>query len=67
MDGPFQAGWYDHPQYGVIKIFENEKEWVYVCYTSSGAKKVSRQKSLDSWTWVASEPNNSIEFSIYED
>ncbi|MCK5227245.1 MAG: hypothetical protein KAJ60_07520 [Desulfobulbaceae bacterium] len=64
MDGQYQAGWYEHPQYGLIKIFETEGGWVYVCYTSSGSKAISSKKDLDSWTWVASEPNENL---VYDD
>ncbi len=56
MDGQFAEGWYKHPQLGLLKIFmDKTKSWVYQCYTSNGAKPLSKEKDLDQWTWVLCE------------
>lgn len=53
MDGQITAGWYRHPNLGLIKIFENDKRaWVYQCYSESGARALSKEKPMDSWTWA---------------
>ena len=53
MDGQITAGWYRHPKLGLIKIFENDKRsWVYQCYSESGTRALSKEKSMDSWTWA---------------
>ncbi|MBW1792479.1 MAG: hypothetical protein JRJ14_09545 [Deltaproteobacteria bacterium] len=57
MEGPVKEGFYTHPNSGVIKIFQKENgSWVYQCYTQSGQKAISREKSLDTWTWALCEP-----------
>lgn len=56
MDGPFKEGFYNHPKLGVIRIFQKEGGWVYQCYTQNGQKAVSRERSIDTWTWALSEP-----------
>ena len=57
MEGPVKEGLYNHPSQGVIKIFHKENEsWVFQCYTKNGQKAISREKSLDTWTWALSEP-----------
>lgn len=55
MDGPYKEGWYTHPTSGLIKIFLNDQEWVYRCYTQNGQKPLSKERPLDSWTWALSE------------
>ena len=55
MEGGYQEGWYVHPSLGLIKII-HAKEWVYRCYTDSGAKPLSKERPLDPWTWALSEP-----------
>ena len=55
MDGSYKDGMYTHPSLGLIKIFIDDGEWVYQCYTSNGAKPVSNPKPLDQWTWAMSE------------
>jgi hypothetical protein len=56
MDGPVKEGFYNHPNLGVIKIFQKNESWVYQCYTRNTQKAVSRERSLDTWTWALSEP-----------
>jgi len=56
MEGGCKEGWYEHQSMGVIKIFQNQNgSWVYQCYTSNGAKPLSRERPLDSWTWALSQ------------
>lgn len=53
MDGQITAGWYRHPKLGLIKVFENDKRaWVYQCYSESGTRALSKEKSVDNWTWA---------------
>lgn len=57
MDGQIIAGWYRHPKLGLIKIFErNNRAWVYQCYSDSGARALSMEKSMDAWTWALCDP-----------
>ncbi|OGR07696.1 MAG: hypothetical protein A2511_00640 [Deltaproteobacteria bacterium RIFOXYD12_FULL_50_9] len=56
MDGSFQEGWYKHPTLGLIKIFQKNYTWVYMCYASNGQKPLSKDRPLDQWTWALSEP-----------
>ena len=57
MEGPVKEGFYNHPNNGVIRIFQKENgNWVYQCYTQNAQKAISREKSLDNWTWALSEP-----------
>lgn len=59
MDGAYEAGWYYHPQIGLIKIHESgDKGWVYVCYSESGQTALSREKPLDAWTWALCMPKD---------
>ncbi len=62
MDGKYQEGWFNHPNHGLIKIFLSEKrgEWVYQCYSNSGAKALSMERPLDQWTWALSESNEEL-------
>jgi len=56
MDGLMTQGWYDHPQLGLIKIFENKKNnWVFVCYSKKGTRILSKERALDQWTWALCE------------
>jgi hypothetical protein len=53
MDGQIKPGWYRHPKLGLIKVFTNaNQEWVYQCYSDSGTRALSTEKSIDNWTWV---------------
>ena len=53
MEGQITPGWFRHPQIGLIKIFSNEnQEWVYQCYSDKGTRLLSKEKSIDSWTWA---------------
>jgi len=53
MDGQIVAGWYRHPQQGLIKIYLDESSsWSYQCYSESGARALSLKKPLDQWTWA---------------
>ncbi|MBA3013737.1 MAG: hypothetical protein FP815_02160 [Desulfobulbaceae bacterium] len=53
MDGQISAGWYRHPKLGLIKIYQNNKQaWAYQCFSDSGTRALSREKSLDTWTWA---------------
>lgn len=57
MDGAFSEGWFQHPNLGLIKIHKTSAQsWVYVCYTSSGSKAVSKERPLDAWTWTLCQP-----------
>ena len=60
MDGAVSPGWYDHPQFGLIKIFKKDGQWVYVCYTSNGDKALSRPKAVDPWLWALSQKNEAM-------
>lgn len=60
MDGAVTPGWYDHPQLGLIKIFQKNHEWVYVCYSHNGEKALSRPKPIDQWLWALSKPNKKM-------
>lgn len=61
MDGQMIEGWYNHPRQGLIKIFINEKqEWVYQCYSDSGTRVLSKERTIDSWTWALCEPSNKL-------
>lgn len=56
MDGQIIPGWYRHPKLGLIKVFEsNARGWVYQCYSESGTRALSMEKSLDTWTWALCE------------
>ena len=57
MDGNYSEGWYRHPQLGLIKVFENEEkgQWVYQCFSDSGARALSLEKPIDGWTWALAE------------
>ena len=55
MEGPFQAGWYNHNTLGLIKISQVNGNWVYQCYKRNGSKPISNKKPLDQWTWTMSE------------
>ncbi|MBU0480406.1 MAG: hypothetical protein KKG47_04830 [Proteobacteria bacterium] len=55
MDGNYHEGFFDHPSHGLIKIYRNSSgNWVYQCYTSSGTKPLSKERTLDAWTWALS-------------
>ncbi len=57
MDGQIIEGWYRHPSSGLIKVFLNSSEsWVYQCYSDNGARALSREKQMDSWTWALCQP-----------
>lgn len=55
MHGEFQEGWYEHPTLGIIKIFRNNDSWVYQCYTTNQKKALSKERTLDPWTWALCE------------
>ena len=55
MDGNFRECWMEHPSLGLIKVFQDDLDWVYQCYTRNGQKPVSKEKPLDSWTWALAE------------
>ena len=58
MDGQISPGWYRHPKLGLIKVFMNEnQDWVYQCYSDSGSRVLSKEKSIDSWTWALCAPD----------
>ncbi len=54
MEGQYQAGFYEHPNLGLIKIFSKDGSWVYQCYKRNGSKPLSSPKPLDQWTWTMS-------------
>ena len=55
-DGTYEAGWFSHPNLGLIKIFLNKSsKWVYQCYAERGHKPLSAERPLDQWTWALSE------------
>ncbi|TBV79445.1 MAG: hypothetical protein EYX74_06915 [Desulfobulbaceae bacterium] len=56
MEGNFSEGWYQHPSLGLIKIFFNNSDWVYVCYTRNGQKALSKERKIDNWIWALSKP-----------
>lgn len=57
MDGSISEGWYVHPKLGLIKIYRNStEEWAYKCYSDSGTRVLSKEKSLDKWTWALCQP-----------
>ena len=59
MDGTMTEGWYRHPQLGLIRVLTNSnQEWVYICYSDSGSRVLSKEKPLDSWTWALCETEN---------
>ena len=60
MDGPIASGWYEHPKQGLIRIFQKNGQWVYVCYTSNGQKPLSRPKAVDPWLWALSQKNEEM-------
>lgn len=56
MDGQIAAGWYRHPQLGLIKIsIDESNSWVYQCFSESGTRSLSTKKPLDQWTWALSQ------------
>jgi len=56
MDGQISAGWYRHPQLGLIKIsIDESSSWTYQCYSDSGTRPLSKKKPLDQWTWALSQ------------
>lgn len=56
MDGQIIPGWFRHPKLGLIKVFANEnQEWVYQCFSDSGTRALSKEKTVDSWTWALCE------------
>lgn len=56
MDGTYEAGWFTHPNLGLIKIFlDKNAKWVYQCYAQMGHKPLSAERPLDQWTWALSE------------
>ena len=60
MEGQMNSGWYKHPQLGLIKIYSNDRhEWVYICYSDSGTRVLSKEKPMDSWTWALCELDSS--------
>jgi len=54
MEGPYAVGWYRHPSLGLIRVFVEKGVWLYRCYSESGDRVLSRDKTLDSWTWAFS-------------
>ena len=60
MDGAYKDGWYNHPSLGLIKVFLNNHEWVYQCYSTNAQKVLSKERPLDSWTWALSEEASSM-------
>jgi hypothetical protein len=54
MEGPYESGWYTHPNLGLIKIFSDKDQWVYQCYAENGHKPLSKSRPLDQWTWALS-------------
>ncbi len=61
MDGQIEAGWYIHPQLGLIKIYTDEtNSWNYRCYSDSGARALSKERPLDQWTWALCEEKEII-------
>lgn len=54
MQGAYEAGFYEHPNLGLIKIFTKDGTWVYQCYKRNGSKPLSGPKPLDQWTWTMS-------------
>lgn len=56
MEGKFSEGWYQHPTMGLIRVYVNGGDWVYVCYTRNGQKPLSKERKMDSWSWALSEP-----------
>lgn len=58
MDGQITAGWYRHPKLGLIKIFESKNAWAYQCFSDSGARALSKEKSMDAWTWALCEKSS---------
>lgn len=55
MEGNYRAGWFNHPTLDLIKVFMSNRDWVYQCYTKNGQKAVSKEKTLDPWTWALAE------------
>ena len=55
MDGTYNAGWYEHPSHGLIKVYQNDLDWVYRCYTKNGQKPLSKERKMDQWIWALSE------------
>ena len=64
MEGNYHSGWFKHPTLDLIKIFDSNNEWVYQCYTKNGKKPVSKEKTIDSWTWTLAEPAD-LDFDDY--
>ena len=54
MQGNYEAGWYEHPSNGLIKIYNSAAGWVYRCYTRNGDKPLSKERPLDQWVWALS-------------
>ncbi len=58
MDGAYSEGWFQHPNFGLLKIHKNSGQtWVYECYTTSGSKAVSKERPLDLWIWTLCQPD----------
>ncbi|MCK5232840.1 MAG: hypothetical protein KAR13_21380 [Desulfobulbaceae bacterium] len=64
MEGNYSAGWFNHPSLDLIKVFVSNQDWVYQCYTKNGQKAVSKEKTLDAWTWALAE-NAYVDFDDY--
>lgn len=60
MDGAIAPGWYDHPQFGLIRIIKKDGQWAYVCYSHDGGKALSRPRPVDPWVWALSEKNEKM-------
>lgn len=63
MEGSYKEGWYHHPSLGLIRVFVSGSDWVYVCYTRNGKKALSKERTIDGWTWALSEPAHASELS----
>ena len=55
MDGTYEEGWYIHPKEDLIRVNQNDGEWVYRCYSGNGQRALSKERPLDSWTWALSQ------------
>lgn len=62
MDGQFLPGWYNHPNLGLIKIYERSNKWVYVCYSNNGQKALSKERTIDQWIWALSNQTKDYDF-----